>query len=70
MTRITVPDDLLRLGEKIRRERVSMEEVLETAEKSGIQVYGRKGIIGAVGAVSLKSQPQEVLLDPACPIVF
>ena len=42
-----------------------MEEVLETAERSDIQVYGKKGIIGAVGAVSLKSQPQEVLLDPA-----
>ncbi len=70
LTNIIVPGDLLKLGEKIRRERVSMEEVLETAKRSGVQVYGKKGIIGAVGAVSLKSQPEEVLLDPACPIVF
>jgi hypothetical protein len=69
-TSITVPSDLLMLGKKIRQERVSMEEVLETAKRTGVRVYGKKGIIGAVGAVSLKSQPQEVLLDLANPIVM
>ena len=69
LTKITVPYDLLMLGKKIRQERVSMEEVLDVAKRFGVQVYGKRGIIGAVGAVCLKSQPQEVLLDPKIPIV-
>ncbi|WP_167815865.1 sugar-specific transcriptional regulator TrmB [Methanocorpusculum sp. GPch4] len=69
MTSITVPKDLLLLGKKIRQERVTMEEVMTAAQKCGVAVYGKNGIIGAVGAVSLKSQPQEVLLDPDCPMI-
>ncbi|MCK9314101.1 MAG: sugar-specific transcriptional regulator TrmB [Methanocorpusculum sp.] len=62
-TGINVPSGLLMLGKKIREERVSLNEVLQTAKHFGVQVYGHNGIIGAVGAVSLKNQPQEVLLD-------
>jgi hypothetical protein len=70
LTGINVPSDLLMLGKKIRERRVSMEEVLETAKRFGVQVYGKKGIIGAVGAVSLKNQPQDVLLDLKNPVVI
>ncbi|MDO5846791.1 MAG: sugar-specific transcriptional regulator TrmB [Methanocorpusculum sp.] len=63
MTGIFVPERMEALAAKIRRERVSCEEVQETARASGIEVFGKRGIIGAAAAVALKNQPQEVLLD-------
>jgi hypothetical protein len=66
---IPVESELLSLAERIRRERVSLAEVLFLADKYGIETYGGRGIIGAVAAVSLRDQPQEVLLDPSCDVV-
>lgn len=60
---INVPRELLLLGARIRRERVSLEEVSKVCDRCGVTVFGGSGVIGAVAAVSLKNQPLEVLLD-------
>ncbi|HJJ33327.1 MAG TPA: sugar-specific transcriptional regulator TrmB [Methanocorpusculum sp.] len=65
MTGIFVPGKMEALAAKIRRERVSSEEVREAARACGVEVFGKRGIIGAAAAVALKNQPQEVLLDAA-----
>jgi hypothetical protein len=65
---LNVPMDLLILAARIRRERVSHEEVLTAAQLHGIDVFGGRGVIGAVAAVALRTQSQEVLLDLANPV--
>ena len=40
-----------------------LDYVKEKAKACGVQIFGGRGIIGACAAVSLKHQPQEVLLD-------
>lgn len=60
--------ELLRLAARVRCERVSREEVLATAAACGIATFGGRGVIGAVAAVALRTQPQEVLLDLANPV--
>jgi hypothetical protein len=65
---LSVPVDLLRLASRIRRERVSREEVLVTAQKYGIEIFGGRGVIGAIAAIALRTQSQEVLLDLTNPV--
>ena len=60
---IFVPKEMKNLAAEIRRGRVSLDYVKETAETCGVQIFGGRGIIGACAAVSLKHQPQEVLLN-------
>lgn len=66
---ILVPFELLSLARKIRLGRVSLNEALLLAEKYDVEVFGGRGIIGAVAAVSLREQPQEVLLDLSFEVV-
>ena len=63
-----VPEELLMLAARIRCERVTKEEVLAAAERCGIETFGGRGVIGAVAAVALRTQSQEVLLDLAHPV--
>ena len=65
---IFVPEKMEALAAEIRKTRVSLETVKETAASCGVQVYGGRGVIGACAAVSLKHQPQEVLLDSSMPL--
>jgi tRNA(Ile2) C34 agmatinyltransferase TiaS len=65
---LNVPVDLLILADRIRRERVSREEVLVTAQKCGIEIFGGRGVIGAIAAIALRTQSQEVLLDLTNPV--
>ncbi|MBO5119321.1 sugar-specific transcriptional regulator TrmB [Methanocorpusculum sp.] len=60
---IFVPKEMEELAAEIRKTRVSLETVKKTADACGVQIFGGRGIIGACAAVSLKHQPQEVLLD-------
>lgn len=66
---IFVPHDLEDLAARIRKERVTCAEVRDCASRCGVSWYGKRGVIGAVAAVGLKNQPQEVLLDPSVPMV-
>ncbi|HJJ35583.1 MAG TPA: sugar-specific transcriptional regulator TrmB [Methanocorpusculum sp.] len=66
---IFVPSALEELTARIRRERVTCQDVRACAAACGVAVYGRRGVIGAVAAVGLKNQPQDVLLDPYRPMV-
>ncbi|HJK02172.1 MAG TPA: sugar-specific transcriptional regulator TrmB [Methanocorpusculum sp.] len=63
-----VPQELMLLSARIRSERVTMEEVLSTAERYGIETFGGRGVIGAVAAVALRTQSLKVLLDPEQPL--
>ena len=65
---IFVPEEMEALAGEIRRGRVSLEKVQKTAEACGVQTFGGRGVIGACAAVSLKHQPQEVLLDSTIPM--
>lgn len=65
---IYVPPALLELGAAARCRRVTADEAAAAAEAAGVLTFGRRGIIGAVAAVSLKDQPQEVLLDSRVPV--
>lgn len=60
---IFVPKEMEELAAEIRKTRVSLETVKKTAEACGVLTFGGRGVIGACAAVSLKHQPQEVLLD-------
>ena len=66
---IFVPEPMEALTAKIRKERVSCSEVRSTAQSCGVEVFGKRGIIGAAAAVSLKNQPAEVLLDVTLPMI-
>lgn len=66
---VLVPPELLELAKKIRSERVSLEEVLQLAKRFDLEVMGGRGVIGAVAAVSLREQPQDVLLDWSADVV-
>lgn len=65
---LQVPKELLMLAARIRRERVGLAEVLAAAERCGVATFGGRGVIGAVAAVALRTQSQEVLLDLANPV--
>ncbi|MDU9376919.1 hypothetical protein McpSp1_15560 [Methanocorpusculaceae archaeon Sp1] len=67
-TGIGVPKALLSLGARIRSERVTLDEVLATAKEYNVWTFGGSGVIGAVAAVSLRTQAQDVLLDVANPV--
>jgi len=66
---IFVPSVLEELAARIRKERVTCAEVRDCASRCGVAWYGKRGVIGAVAAVGLKNQPQDVLLDPRIPMV-
>ena len=57
------------MSHRIFSERVTQEEVLTIAKKHGIATFGGRGVIGAVAAVALRTQPQEVLLDLSYPVM-
>ncbi|MDR0980634.1 MAG: sugar-specific transcriptional regulator TrmB [Methanocalculaceae archaeon] len=65
---LNVPEELLVLAARIRCERVTTEEVLATAKGCCVVTFGGRGVIGAVAAVALRTQPQEVLLDLSYPL--
>jgi tRNA(Ile2) C34 agmatinyltransferase TiaS len=39
-----------------------------TAQKYGIEIFGGRGVIGAIAAIALRTQSQEVLLDLTNPV--
>ena len=67
-TGIFVPKKMEEMAAAIRYHRVSLDDVVRTAEECGIRTFGGRGIIGAVAAVCLKNQPQHVLLDNRVPM--
>ncbi|MDV0442988.1 sugar-specific transcriptional regulator TrmB [Methanorbis rubei] len=67
-TGIGVQAELLSLGARARSERLTLDEVLGIAKECNVLTFGGNGIIGAVAAVSLRTQEQEVLLDLSNPV--
>jgi len=59
----TIPHALRMYGRTARNDIVTREEAGDLAEKYGIIVRGRRGVIGALAAVALAGLPTEILLD-------
>lgn len=59
-----VPGALRAYGRSARESVIDREEAERTAELFGAHLYGGRGVIGALAAVSLIGLPHDVLLDP------
>lgn len=64
-TGLHVPEGLREYGKMVRDKVVARTVTEATAERFGVTLYGRNGVIGALGAVALTNLAHEVLLDPA-----
>ena len=60
---IEVPAALRSFAGEARKRRVTEMEAESAAESCGVKIFGGRGKIGALAAVGLKDQPQEILLD-------
>jgi len=59
-----VPGALRAYGRSARESVIDREEAERAAELFGAHLYGGRGVIGALAAVSLIGLPHDVLLDP------
>jgi hypothetical protein len=59
-----IDPELRSYGRRIRRGRVDTTLARVVAERQGIELYGGRGVIGALGAVALTGLPNEILLNP------
>jgi tRNA(Ile2) C34 agmatinyltransferase TiaS len=59
-----IDPDLRVYGQKVREGRINPGEVRKVAERYDIDLYGGRGVIGALAAVALAGLPNEILLDP------
>ncbi len=59
-----IESDLRAYGQKAREDRIAPGEAGLVAEKFDIDLYGRRGVTGALAAVALTGLPNEILLDP------
>ncbi|MDO8841043.1 sugar-specific transcriptional regulator TrmB [Methanocalculus sp.] len=62
------PTALRSYGAQVRSERISIEDAKTMAEEHGIHLAGGRGVIGALGAVSLHGCGEEILLNPGIPV--
>lgn len=59
-----IDEELLKFGEKVKREMVEIEEAENVAERNGvelIEITGRRGVIGALAAVAYSDSPDEAV---------
>ena len=61
---LTIPPALREYGRHVREEVVTCAEAETVAQKTGVTLIGRNGVIGALGAVALARLPHEIQLDP------
>jgi len=59
-----IPEGLRDFGRQARMGVVELEYARQTAEKYGVALHGRRGVIGALAAVALSGFPNEILLNP------
>jgi hypothetical protein len=62
---LITPNGLREFGKLVREQIVTRPVAEAAAERSGIELYGGNGVIGALAAVALTGLPHEILLDPA-----
>jgi hypothetical protein len=60
--------DLRAYGQKVREGRIDPGEVRSVAERHDIDLYGGRGVTGALAAIALAGLPNEILLDPEQPV--
>ncbi|WP_292368668.1 helix-turn-helix domain-containing protein [Methanoregula sp. UBA64] len=61
---MTIPPLLREFGQRVRETVVDRSFAEAMAGKAGIVLYGGRGVIGALGAISLARLPHEVQMDP------
>jgi hypothetical protein len=59
-----IDPDLRAYGQKVRIGRIDPGEARKVAERYDIDLYGGRGVTGALAAVALAGLPNEILLDP------
>jgi len=60
------PSSLLPFGQRCKRERVQIEDALEAARESGVQILmNGHGLIGAVAALPFCARPDESVVPGA-----
>ena len=62
--KILVSEELLKFGEKVKREMVEIEEAEDVAKRNNvelIEITGRRGVIGALAAVAYSDSPDEAV---------
>nr|WP_290899605.1 methanogenesis marker protein 11 [Ferroglobus sp.] len=62
--KILVSEELLKFGEKVKREMVEIEEAEDIAKRNNvelIEITGRRGVIGALAAVAYSDLPDEAV---------
>ncbi|WOF16198.1 sugar-specific transcriptional regulator TrmB [Methanoplanus sp. FWC-SCC4] len=60
----SISGSLRKYGMSARNKIINLDQSLKTAEENNLFVAGKKGIIGAVAAVSFRGLANEILLDP------
>lgn len=63
-----IDPDLRAYGRKAREDRIDPKETDSVAGRFSIDLYGGRGVTGALAAVALTGLPNEVLLDPEQPV--
>lgn len=57
------PSELMPFGQRCKKERVSYEDAVEVARKSGVQIIMKgQGLIGAIAALPFNAQPDESII--------
>ncbi len=62
--KVLTDEELIRFGEKVKREIVELSEAIEVAKKFGvelIEITGERGLIGSLAAISFSNNPEEAV---------
>lgn len=59
-----IPDELREFGKDARSRDITVQEARDLAERCGVTLIGRAGIIGALAAIAFSGLSSEVMLNP------
>jgi tRNA(Ile2) C34 agmatinyltransferase TiaS len=59
-----IPDELREFGKDARSRDITVQEARDLAERCGVTLIGRAGIIGALAAIAFSGLSSEVMLTP------
>ncbi|MCU0631423.1 MAG: sugar-specific transcriptional regulator TrmB [Methanolinea sp.] len=57
-----IPPSLRSYGERARHEVITLEETETTAAQHNVEIFGGRGVVGALAAIALSGLPHEILL--------
>ena len=68
-TGFLIPDSLRRYGNEVRFGETNISFAVETAEKHGIFLTGKRGRIGALAAIAFRGLDNDILINPSASIL-